>query len=179
MRTLYTCIFTMAGLLAFGSPAAAQAQKLGYLDSRRILQEAPGTEQVRAQIQQEMSRFQAQVKVLEDSLRKMVTDFEQKSVMLSPEAKRQREQELAQKQNELQQQAARIEQQAGQKQNELMKPVMERVEKAIDDLRKEEGYALILDLAAGAIVSADTTLDVTSKVLTRLKASAGPTASSR
>jgi outer membrane protein len=127
-------------------------------------------------MQQEMSRFEAQVKVLQDSLQKMITDYQQKSVMLSPDEKRKREQEITQKRGELEQQASQLEQQAMQKQNQLMQPVMQQVEKVISDIRKEEGYALIFDVASRALVSADTTLDLTSKVIARLKAAPGPTA---
>lgn len=176
MRTVYSGIFAMAGMLAFASPSLAQAQKIGYLDSERIIREAPGAENVRTQMQQEMTKFEAQAKVLQDSLEKMITDYQQKSVMLSPDEKRKREQEIRQKEAELQQQAGQLQQQALQRQNQLMQPVMQQVEKVISDIRKEEGYALIFDVASRALVSADTTLDLTSKVIARLKAAPGPTA---
>jgi outer membrane protein len=172
-----TGIFTAAGLLAVGSPAYAQGVKVAYLNSQRIIAEAPGTDLVRTQIQQEMQRFEAQLKVLQDSVQKMFTDYQQKSVMLSPAEKTKREQELVQKRTELEQRASQLEQQAAQMQERLMKPVMDKIEKAISDLRKEEGYAIIFDVASRAMVSADTTLDLTSKVIAKLKAGSGaPTA---
>ena len=176
MRTVYCGILAVVGLLTSATPGLAQGQKIGYLDSERILREAPGAENVRTQIQQEVSKFEAQVQVLRDSLEKMVADYQQKSVMLSPDEKRKREQELTKMQTQLGQQAQQLEQQAIQKQNELMAPVMQQVEKVISDIRREEGYALIFDVASRALVSADTTLDLTSKVIARLKATPGPTA---
>lgn len=177
MRTLLTGIFTAAGLLAVGTPAFAQGVKVAYLNSQRVIQEAPGTDLVRTQIQQQLQRYEAQLKVLQDSMQKMVTDYQQKSVMLTPAEKTKREQELGQKENEIRQRAAQLEQQAAQMQEQLMKPVMDKIEKAISDLRKEEGYTIIFDVASRAIVSADTTLDLTSKVIAKLKAGSGaPTA---
>jgi outer membrane protein len=171
MRTVFSGIFAAAGLLALASPALAQNQKVAYLDSRRIIAEAPGAQDVRDKIQQEMTRYQTQLKVLSDSVDKMFTDFQQKSVVLSPAEKTKREQEIRQKNSELEQRAAQLQQQAAQKQDELMGPVMERVEKVISELRREEGYAIIFDVASNAMVSADTTLDLTTKVIARLKAS--------
>lgn len=183
MRTWFVGMLATAGLLAFASPVLAQGtgHRVAYLDSRRILQEAPGAQEVRESMQQEMGRFQTQLKALDDSLQRMVQDYQQKSVMLSPEEKRKREQEIVQTRTQLEQQAGQLEQQAAQKQNELMKPVMERVEKVISDLRQEEGYAIIFDVASAAMVSADTTLDLTNKVIERLKAAPGasPTVSNR
>jgi outer membrane protein len=168
MRTVWIVSLISAGLMA---AAPAQGQKIAYLDSRRVLAEAPGAQQVTAQIQAEMQKFQGQVQVLEDSVGKMLADYQQKSVTMSPDARTKREAEITQARNALQQQAAQIEQQAAQKQNELMKPVMDLVEKAIEEVRQEGGYAIIFDLGPGAIVSADTTLDLTTTVINRLKAS--------
>jgi outer membrane protein len=163
-----------AGLMAIGVPEAAHAQNVAYLDSRRVISEAPGAQEVREQIDQEMRNYEAQVQVLQDSINKMVTDYQQKSVTMSPDARQAREAEIVQARNRLQQQAAQIEQQATQKQGELMQPVMDRVEAVIEEVRKEGGYAIIFDLASAAMVSADTTLDLTTQVIERLKAGASP-----
>jgi outer membrane protein len=64
---------------------------------------------------------------------------------------------------------------------ELVKPIMDQIRKVLDDIRQEEGYAFILDAGseAGVIVAADRNLDITEKVIARLKpvtASAAPSA---
>jgi outer membrane protein len=157
--------------MALAAPVAAQGQKVAYLDSRRVLAEAPGAQEVRTQIQGEMTRFQGQVQVLEDSVAKMIAEYQQRSATMSPDARTKREGEITQARVQLQQQAAQIEQQAVQKQEELMKPVMDRVEQVIETIRKEGGYAIIFDVASSAMISADSTLDLTTQVITRLKAS--------
>jgi outer membrane protein len=171
MRTAWIVSLVSAAVMAAAVPAEGQGQKIGYLDSRRVLAEAPGAQQARTQIEAEMQRFQGQVQALEDSVGKMLADYQQKAVTMSPDARTKREAEITQARTALQQQAAQIEQQAVQKQNELMQPVMDLVEKTIEDVRKEGGYAIIFDLGPGAIVSADTTLDLTTTVISRLKAS--------
>jgi outer membrane protein len=96
-------------------------------------------------------------------------------VLLSPDEKQKQEAVLVQKQQALQQRAGQIEQQASARQDELMKPVMDRVQKAIDDIRVAGNYGLILDVASGAMVAADSTLDLTTQVIERLRASANDT----
>jgi outer membrane protein len=53
-----------------------------------------------------------------------------------------------------------------------MAPITDQVKKVIDDIRVEEGYSIILDNAPGAgnIVSADKNLDITDKIVSRLRA---------
>jgi outer membrane protein len=48
---------------------------------------------------------------------------------------------------------------------------MDQIRKVLDEIRQEEGYAFILDAGseAGVIVAADRNLDITEKVISRLK----------
>ncbi|MGH7500158.1 MAG: OmpH family outer membrane protein [Longimicrobiales bacterium] len=170
MRTQIVVMF--AGLALAMAPAAAASQKIGYVDSRRLIREAPGAQEAQTLIQGEMARFDAQVQVLRDSLQAMVADYERKSVLLSPDEKQKQQSALIQRQQALQQRAGSIELQATARQEELMKPVMDKVQKAIEDVRKAGGYAIIFDAASGGMVAADSTLDLTAQVIERVKASA-------
>jgi outer membrane protein len=53
-----------------------------------------------------------------------------------------------------------------------MAPITDAVKKVLDDIREEGGYAMIFDNAPGAsnIVSADKNLDITDRVISRLRA---------
>lgn len=171
MRTSFMMVavgmgLAMTPLLAEGQ----QSQRIGYLDSRRLLQEAPGASEARTLIQGEMARFDAQLKVLEDSVNAMLADYQRRSVLLSADEKTRQEQSIIQRRQAMQQRAEAINQQANDRQEELMQPVMERVQKAIEEIRKEGGYAIIFDAASAAMVSADSALDLTTQVINRLKA---------
>jgi outer membrane protein len=165
-------------MAAFAVPARGQVHKIAYIDSRRLLAEAPGAQGARDQIQQEMAAFQAQVQVLQDSLNAMIDDYQRKSVLLSPEEKKKQEDAIVQRRDALQQRVQGIDAQAQQRQNELMAPVMNRIQEVIDAVRIEGGYSIIFDAAQG-IVSADSTLDMTAAVLARMNASAGGPTSKR
>jgi outer membrane protein len=164
-------------LLALAGPVAAQQaapMRIGYLNTQRLLQEAPGTAEVQAQIRTELAPFDAQLRALEDSLRTLQQQFSQEALGLSEQARQQRQTEYQQRAQALQQQANQVQQNAAQKQNELLGPVMQRIEQAISAVRQEGGFAILFDAATDAIVSADTTLDVTQQVLTRLQQQANP-----
>jgi outer membrane protein len=172
MRVRLVLGMVAVGLLAVAAPATAQQaqQKFAYLDSRRILQEAPGAQEARTAIEQEMRSFQQRLESLQDSLQKVIEDYQSRSLTLAPDVRRSEEQRIAAKQRELEAQAEQLRLDANRKQNDLMQPVMDRVEQAIETVRKEGGYAMVFDAASGAFVSADTTLDLTTQVINRLKA---------
>jgi outer membrane protein len=176
MRTWFVLGFFAAALIAAVAPASAQQMRIGYLDSRRVLQEAPGAAEARQAIEQEMASLQRQMSMLDDTLRRAIEDFQARQMTLTADARRTEEQRLQAKRTELTARAQQIELEASRKQDELMSPVMGRVEQAIEEIRREGGYAIIFDLGAGAIVSADTTLDLTAQVIARLRGTAGAAA---
>jgi outer membrane protein len=70
-----------------------------------------------------------------------------------------------------------LNEQAEQRQAELMQPIMDNVRKALDDFRGEGGYAFIFDIAnAPFIVAADRNLDVTDRVIAKLRTMGAPKA---
>jgi outer membrane protein len=93
--------------------------------------------------------------------------------MLSPAAKTQRQEEIRQRQQEYQTRVEALESQAGQRQQQLVQPVMDRVNKVIEEIRAEGSYSFIFDVAGGSIIAADPRLDLTEEVLRRLRAAAG------
>ena len=160
--------------------SATPGFKVGYINSAQILQTAPGRAEADAQIEKELAGFRAQVKRMGDSLNAMVADFRKAEATLSPAAKETRMRSIQQKEEEYQQRTEQLQQQAQQRQLELIRPITDQVQKVIADMRREEGYSLIFDVGngAGVVVAADTTLDITPRVLTRLQAAGRPAAAS-
>jgi outer membrane protein len=174
MRTVYTFVLVGAGLLAGAAPLSAQASgRIGYIDSRQIMAEAPGAQEARQSIEAEMQRFQEQIQAMQDSLQQMFQLYQQQQATFSPERRRQREEEITARQRSFEDRAEQLEEQAGRRQNELMQPIMTRVNDAINRLREEGGFAIIFDAATSGMVAADPALDLTSQVLSRLRDTAG------
>lgn len=159
-------------LLLAASPLAAQsAPKLAYIDSRAILAQAPGRAEAEAQFQKEMQTYQSQVQKMGDSLNVLVAAYTKAEVTLSPAAKETRQKAIRDREAAYQERTQQMQQQAQQRQGELLGPIMEQINKAITDVRNADGYTFIFDVGAqgGVVVAADTTLNVTDKVIARLK----------
>jgi outer membrane protein len=157
------------GYNGFSEPQQAPV-RLAYINSNEVIAETPGASDAQATFDREMARWQAEVKVLEDSLQQMITTYEQQQVMLSPQARQDRQQEIMQKQLEYQQRAADLQQVAQRRQAELVQPIFDKISSALKDIRAERGYTMIFDASAGALLAADTTLDVTALVIEYLRA---------
>lgn len=170
----------VTGLLLATAPLAAQTSptKVGFINTQRVIQEAPGAAELTQTLQTEMQALESQVTAMQDSLAAMQQDYQQRALVMSADAKQRREQEILAKRTEFGQRAQAIQQQAQRRQQEIMEPLMQKVEAAIGEVRTAEGYAIVFDAASDAIVSADPTLDLTQKVIDKLKAAA-PAAAAR
>ena len=169
MRRTPFAALALAFTMAAGA-AEAQTLKIGYINSQQILQSAPGAAQANEAFQQDLAGYEAEAQQLQEELMRMQQQLEQQQLTLSPEAKRNREQQIQQKAQEAQARMQQLDQQAQDRREELIQPVMDRISEVIEQIREEGNYALILDVAAGSIISADPTLDLTDEVVRRLQA---------
>jgi len=178
MRVMIRAI--SVALLAFaatpGTSGAQAVPKLAYLNSQQLLVEAPGRAEAAAQFEREMNTFRTRVQLMGDSLNALMADYNKQEVVLSPAAREQKQKAIRAKEEDYQKRTQLMQQQAEQRNVELMQPIMEQIQKIIDDIRAEEGYTMIFDVGAsgGAVVAADRNLDITPRVIARLKAAGIP-----
>src|SRR5688500_12886969 len=65
--------------------------RIAYINSQRLIQEAPGAREAETTVQREMDKYRAELALLEDSIKNMQADYNQRQVMLSPDAKKKQE----------------------------------------------------------------------------------------
>lgn len=168
MRVL-AVVLAVGSLFMAADDAAAQGPlRLGYIDSQAILAQAPGATEAQDQFERDMARYRAELDQIGEELQGMIQQFEQQQLTLSPQARETQTQGIQAKQEEYNQRAAELEGEAGRRQAELVQPIMDQVTAAIDEIRTEGGYAIIFDLSAQAIVSADPEFNLTQQVIDRL-----------
>jgi outer membrane protein len=156
-----------------GAQTAATAVKFAFINSQQILAVAPGRAEAEAQFQKEVESVRAQNKAMQDSLQAMIADYQNTSSTMSAADRTARETTIRGKEASFQQRQQQLEQAAQARQGELIQPIFDRINKVLGDVRLENGYTAILDVApnaGGAVVSYDKNLDITDRVIARVKA---------
>jgi len=168
----------MAG--AQGSSAAATPSKIGYINSAVILQQAPGRAEAEAQFDREVGVYRQQIQRMDDSLKTLMATFDRDAPKLDSVTREARRTSIGQREVEYQNRARGLDSTMQARQAELVKPIMQRVQTVIEAIRAEDGYAVILDVGAqvSVVVAADKKLDLTDRVLARLKTQGTPPVSS-
>jgi len=152
------------------SLAAQAGSRIAFVDSRLVLQQTPGYAAADSQFTRELGSWRAEVQRLQASLDSAARDFEQSSVVLSPSARDAKRQDLIQQQQTLEQRATDLETRAAARQRELLDPIEQRVNTAIEQVRASGSYAIIFDVGSpgSGIVAADRSLDLTQVVIDEL-----------
>jgi len=185
MRVLFRASsIALATSLMFAASGAAQTSssapptKIAYINSAAILQQAPGRAEAEAQFDKEVGVYRQQIQRMDDSLKTMMTAFDRDAGKLDSTTRETRRTAIGQKEVEYQQRARGLDSTMQARQAQLVKPIMERVQSVIETIRAEDNYAVILDVGAqvSVVVAADKRLDLTDRVLARLKSQGIPTA---
>ena len=164
-------------VLAAGSAAAQGGQKFAYIRSSVLLEQAPGRAEAEAQFDKETGAYREQIKRMSDSLNAMVADFEKAQASMTAAARETRAKSIQAREADYQRRTRELEQKAQTRQGELVQPILDRVKQAIEDLRIEGGYSFVFNADQGSsIVAMDKNLDITDRVLAKLRGSTATTA---
>lgn len=166
----------IVGAAAAGTASAQAAPKIAFINSAAILAEAPGRAEAETRFKGEVTAYQAQLQRMSDSLQTMAANFDKESARLDSATRISRAKVIQDKEADYQNRARQLDQQMQTRQAELIRPIMENLQKVIEQIRAEDGYAMIFDVASqtSVIVAADKNLDLTQKVLARVKAAPAP-----
>ncbi len=154
--------------------AALSQQKIGYVDSKVILETLQDAKDAQTNLDNMMQKWQVELAGLNDSLVFLKDDYEKKKLILTDNVRNQKEDEIKTQEkriNEFKQQKFGENGEYFQKQNELMKPVQDRVFKAIQDVAREGGYDFVIDRSTQLmLLYMNDKYDLTQKVIRKLEA---------
>jgi outer membrane protein len=172
MRSIFRAAsLALALVAALSGRASAQGQKLAYIQSSKLLDQAPGRAAAESLFNKESDVYRAEIKRMSDSLQAMITSFEKRQASLTAAQREAQGRDLQQKEAGYQQRSRELEQKAQQRQSELVQPILDRIKLAIEDIRVEGGYSFIFNADQNSpIVALDKNLDVTERVLSKLRA---------
>jgi len=159
------------------APSSPQVPvKIGYINSALLLQQAPGRAEAEAQFDREVGVYRQQIQRMDDSLKTLMAAFDRDAPKLDSVARETRRTSIGQREVEYQSRARGLDSTMQMRQAQLVKPIMERVQSVIEAIRSEDGYSMILDVGAQAsvVVAADKRLDLTDRVLARLRSQGPP-----
>ncbi|WP_421827600.1 OmpH family outer membrane protein [Larkinella sp.] len=149
-------------LLLGGSQVWAQAQqpattaaptasvKIGYTNMEYILQNMPESKDIQNQITIQRTQLEKNYQEMSKEFQDKLAAYEKGQAQMSDLIKADKEKELQGLQQRIQEFQANSSTQLQTKYNQLVNPVMQKIQKNIDAVAKESGFTFIFNLDAGS-----------------------------
>ena len=174
----YSCV-TVAALLAAALllPAAARAQKVGYVDLTKALDLTEMGKRIKRDLSAKQDSLELAVKQQELKVLNLKDDYNKKKAGLSREALLQKEQGLEQAMMEGQELLQKSNFEFEQYKAKLVKEFIDKLEQIAGQFAKGEGYSMIILRAEDTLTGSSVILygapeaDLTNKVIQKLNAS--------
>ena len=156
-------------LLVVSACAAGGAKvegKVGVVDSARILNETNTGKKAKEFLSGFSKNRQAVIEMDEKELRRMEEDFGRQASVLSPTAKREREEQFRRRVAEYQQKAGEMNREVQEKQKDVLEGFREKVELIVGKVSKRLGLQVVMEKGKGGpTLYSEAGLDISSQVI--------------
>lgn len=172
-------VLIMALLLVLTSLSFAQALKLAYVNTDRLLVDSNEAAEISRLFALDKQNWTAQVRSMDDEIKQMERDFEIRKLTMNDATKRDTQARIDTKKTE----AGRLLEdyfgdggKAEQRYRELIDPLTKKIHDLIKKTAEDEKYTMIFDISMGTILYAMPTLDITDQLLLELNKDTVPPA---
>ena len=159
----YACC---AMVLLATAPLQAQETKIGFVNTERILREAPPAKVAQVKIEQEFSKREKDLQDMSARIKSTSEKLDKDAAVLSESDRARRQRELTDLDKDFQRKQREFREDLNQRRNEEVANVLERTNKVIKQIADAEKYDIILQDA----VTVNPRIDITDKVLKALNA---------
>lgn len=162
MKKIGALIILLALLVA--APVLAE-QKIGFVDVQRAVMSVEDGKAVKKKLESFAKKKKGELEKAQDDLKAMKEELEKQASLLKDDVKRKKALEFQQKVAEFQETYLKSEKELSSKQAELSKPILEKLERTINAIAKEQNYDVILEKAA--VLFAKSNFDLTDEIIGR------------
>jgi len=159
-------------LLIFSGLSYGQT-KIGYVDSDAIMDKLPDAQDAKQKLDVFVQEWQAELNKIENTWKTKYDDYEKRKLIMTDQSRAELEAELVKLEKQISDYREKKFGTSGemfQKQDELMKPVQNKVFSAIKEVAQEEDYDYVFDRSGDILLLyAKDKYDITVKVLNKLK----------
>ena len=168
-RTLLYLAFTF---LLFSGFSFAQL-KIGYVDSKTVMDKLPDAQDAQQKLDGFIRDWRSELSKMENDLKSKRDELERKKLILTEQARKDMEKEIDKLQKDVDDYRDKkfgVRGELFQKQNELMRPIQNKVFAVVKEVAKEEDLDFVFDRSSDVtLLYAKEEYDITPQVIEKLK----------
>lgn len=147
--------------------------KIGHINSQAIMENLPEAQDAQKSLDALVTQWENELKKMQDDWKKKYDDYDRRKLILTEQSRAETERELRELDQSINEFRNKKFGQNGElftKQNEVMKPIQNKIFKVLDEIAKEDGYDYVFDKSGDILLLYATDKhDLTERVLRRMK----------
>lgn len=169
MNKVIKVLFLAVALFVMNGFVSAQTPKIAHVNTSEIMNEMPERPKAEKDLETYYNELQEQLKVMYAEYQTKLQDYQANAETMSNLVKQSKEKELVDLESRITAFQNNAESEFDTKRAELLKPLLEKIQNAINAVGTEKGYTYIIDLATGTVVYVGTdAIDITKDVKAKL-----------
>lgn len=164
MRTL---IMTFLLVLCCSLTASAE-MKIGFIDMKAVIAKSEAGSKAMEKLKVEFKDMKENLDAQKKSLDALKDELQKQSMMLSQEAKQDKEAQYKRKVRDFQDMGQNYQRKLQQEEQTLSKPIIEKLLEIIKDYGKKNGFTAIFDKQASGLLFHQESVDVTDPIISEL-----------
>jgi len=173
MRTI-KITFVVLMLFAFAFQSSIAQSKIGWINSKTIMDKLPEAQDAQRQIDNLVAQWQSELAKMQNDWQKKFQEYDKKKLILTDQLRAESEKELQELDKKIADFRSKKFGQSGElftKQNEVIKPIQNKIFKTLQDIAKEDDYDYIFDKSGDILLMySNDKYNLTDKVIERLTA---------
>lgn len=176
MRRCATLMLTVVMMLSLLAPTSALAQegaaKVGYVDLEAVLESDSEYQEAMEELQSFKQDLQNRIDSQKEDLSRMKKTLQEESSLLSEQELQKKRQEFQRKMQRFQQRAQRSQVLMQRKKQELLEPIIDRIEPAVRTVAKARDYDVVRTFGQSddSVLWVSDRVDLTEAVIRQLEA---------
>lgn len=145
----------------------AQNLKVGFVDAQKVLESSKEGKRVKTNMEEYVKSRQKIIDLEETELKQLEEDLTRQGALLSPEAKKVKQDDFQKKLMEYQKRATDLNKEVQGKKFDTLRDFNKKLEEAVRQIAEKEGYTFVLDKngEGGSVLYAKESFDITPKVI--------------
>ena len=166
MKHLFSLVAAVILVISFQNNAlCADNCKFGVVDIEKFQEESKSFQIIRESLKQKYESLQERLEEKKVELIKIEEELKKQSMMLSLDAKEDKEKELEKKRRRYKYLADEFTQEMKQAQLEVRKKLAKELEKVVEKIGKKDGYTMIMERRTIGLLYYDNAIDITDQVI--------------
>ena len=134
--------------------------KFGHINSNDLMQIMPGRDSAQAILQKEVTELEETLKSMQSEAEKRYNDYVANQAGWTELIRQTKQREIQDMGARIQEFQENAQKQLQEREAELLKPIIDRAKKAIEDVAREGGFTYILDSGTGAVLYSQDSEDI-------------------